>query len=285
MMKYTPAVRTTSAPMRSAASALAPSDKRQRHPEIRRVTRRRDKRQRVGGDAEIGGMTEADQPGVAHQQIERQRENRQDHDLGHELHVELSRRPPETQAAAARRQSRTNCESSATSCAWIACVSFAARTAPTGETAARPPSAGTPRHPRTRARAPCRTCRRIRSAATRSSAPLSDPMPPMTTTTKQTISTWLPMPGKTDETGAAIMPANAASATPAAKTSAWIQRMLSPSDSAISGFDAPARIIMPRRVFWIDKYISAASSDAYGRNEQAIHRIRQILGQRQRCLE
>ncbi len=68
------------------------------------------------------------------------------------------------------------------------------------------------------------------------------------------------MPGKTDDTGAATMPANAASATPAAKTKAWIQRMSRPSEVAISGFDAAARIIMPKRVFCIVTYISAASA-------------------------
>ena len=50
------------------------------------------------------------------------------------------------------------------------------------------------------------------------SAPVIEPMPPMTTTTNEMISTWLPMPGYTDDTGAAIMPANTASATPAANT-------------------------------------------------------------------
>ena len=43
-------------------------------------------------------------------------------------------------------------------------------------------------------------------------------MPPITTTTKQMISTCAPMPGYTEDTGAAIMPASAASATPAANT-------------------------------------------------------------------
>ena len=56
----------------------------------------------------------------------------------------------------------------------------------------------------------------ISSAA--SSAPRIEPMPPITTTTKQMISTWLPMPGYTDDTGAATMPASTASATPAANT-------------------------------------------------------------------
>jgi hypothetical protein len=56
----------------------------------------------------------------------------------------------------------------------------------------------------------------ISSAAT--SAPRIEPMPPMTTTTKQMISTDCPMPGYTLLTGAATMPAKAASATPAANT-------------------------------------------------------------------
>ena len=54
------------------------------------------------------------------------------------------------------------------------------------------------------------------SEATR--APVIEPMPPMTTTTKQTMRTLPPMPGYTDDSGAAIMPASAASATPPAKT-------------------------------------------------------------------
>ena len=48
------------------------------------------------------------------------------------------------------------------------------------------------------------------------SAPRTDPSPPITTTTKQMMSTWLPMPGYTDDTGAASIPATVASATPAA---------------------------------------------------------------------
>ena len=50
-------------------------------------------------------------------------------------------------------------------------------------------------------------------------APLTEPMPPMTTTTKQMMSTWLPMLGNTDESGELIMPAKAASAMPRANTS------------------------------------------------------------------
>ena len=40
----------------------------------------------------------------------------------------------------------------------------------------------------------------------------------MTTTTKQMMSTWLPMPGNTEDTGAEIIPAKAASAIPSANT-------------------------------------------------------------------
>ena len=54
------------------------------------------------------------------------------------------------------------------------------------------------------------------SAAT--SAPHTEPMPPMTTITNEMISTWLPMFGNTDEIGEASMPASAARATPSANT-------------------------------------------------------------------
>ena len=80
-------------------------------------------------------------------------------------------------------------------------------------------------------------------------APLIEPMPPMTTTTKQMIRIWLPMPGNTEDVGAAIMPANAASAVPSANTRANSKGMLTPSEAAISRLLLPARIIMPRRVF------------------------------------
>ena len=47
-------------------------------------------------------------------------------------------------------------------------------------------------------------------------------MPPITTTTKHMISTDEPMPGYTLDTGAAIIPATEASATPMANTTVWI---------------------------------------------------------------
>ncbi|MCY1364079.1 hypothetical protein D9M69_508690 [compost metagenome] len=96
------------------------------------------------------------------------------------------------------------------------------------------------------------------SAAT--SAPRTEPMPPMTTTTKHMISTELPMPGYTLEMGEAIMPAMAARATPSANTTPWIRRMLMPRASVISRLKAPARIFMPRRVFEIRRYRPSASA-------------------------
>ena len=51
-----------------------------------------------------------------------------------------------------------------------------------------------------------------------SSAPVIEPMPPITTTTNQMISTLAPMFGYTEDIGAAIIPASAANATPAANT-------------------------------------------------------------------
>ncbi len=51
-------------------------------------------------------------------------------------------------------------------------------------------------------------------------APFTDPIPPITTTTKEIISIWSPIPGYTELTGAPIMPANPANAAPALKTMA-----------------------------------------------------------------
>ena len=62
----------------------------------------------------------------------------------------------------------------------------------------------------------------------------------------------------TEAMGAAIVPANAARATPNAKTNANSNRMLTPSEAAISRLLAPARIIMPMRVRWMTKYIARA---------------------------
>ncbi len=47
----------------------------------------RDQRDGVGGHAEVSGMAEADESGMADEQIEAQSEDRHDHDLGAKLEV------------------------------------------------------------------------------------------------------------------------------------------------------------------------------------------------------
>ena len=85
-------------------------------------------------------------------------------------------------------------------------------------------------------------------------------MPPITTTTKQMISTCPPMLGYTDETGAATMPARTAMATPAANTTRYRNWMSMPRDCTISRLVLPARIIMPSRVRVNTTYMPSASS-------------------------
>ena len=92
------------------------------------------------------------------------------------------------------------------------------------------------------------------------SAPRTEPMPPITTTTKHMMSTDEPMLGYTLDTGAATMPATAARPTPSANTMAWISLMFTPRDSAMSRLKAPARIFMPRRVLEISRYSATASA-------------------------
>ncbi|MNK85219.1 hypothetical protein D3C87_1050940 [compost metagenome] len=43
----------------------------------------------IGGHGEVGGMAQAHQPGVANQQLEREREDRHDHHLAQQLDIEL----------------------------------------------------------------------------------------------------------------------------------------------------------------------------------------------------
>src|SRR3546814_5103119 len=91
-------------------------------------------------------------------------------------------------------------------------------------------------------------------------APLMDPIPPMTTTTKQMIRMLFPMPGYTDEMGAAMAPARAANATPMANTMRYRRLMSMPKELIISRLLAPARIIMPSRVRPSTQYSSPATS-------------------------
>src|SRR3546814_17368918 len=61
-------------------------------------------------------------------------------------------------------------------------------------------------------------------------APLMDPIPPMTTTTKQMIRMLFSMPGSTDEKGAAMAQARAANAPPMANTKRYRRLMCKPTD-------------------------------------------------------
>src|SRR5436190_17961785 len=92
------------------------------------------------------------------------------------------------------------------------------------------------------------------------SAPVIEPMPPITTTTKQTISTLDPMPGYTEDIGAAIMPASAASATPPANTTRYRSLISMPRPRTMSRLLAPARIIIPSRVRLTTQYSAPATT-------------------------
>jgi hypothetical protein len=62
--------------------------RRQREPEVRRLVLRAHQPQRIGADPEVRGVAERDETGIADEEIEREREDREDHDLRDELDVE-----------------------------------------------------------------------------------------------------------------------------------------------------------------------------------------------------
>jgi hypothetical protein len=62
--------------------------RRQRPPQAGGLVLRPEQGQRIAGQAEIGGMAEAHQAGIADEEIEAHGEDRQDHHLDEELHVE-----------------------------------------------------------------------------------------------------------------------------------------------------------------------------------------------------
>jgi hypothetical protein len=62
--------------------------RRQAQPERRGLVLGREQPERVGAEAEIGGVAEADEAGVADEEVEAHGEDRHDHDLGDELEVE-----------------------------------------------------------------------------------------------------------------------------------------------------------------------------------------------------
>ena len=159
-----------------------------------------------------------------------------------------------------------------------------ARTGPPAATAAPPPSAAYDRDAGAASRhaAPCRRCRRARSAAPRRSAPLIEPMPPITTTTKQMISIWSPMPG-IDRGDRRRDHAGERGERDAEREHDAVEQLdVDAQRLHHLAVDAPARIIMPSRVRWISQYMPTASAMQTRRHGQAIDRVGQRLGQRDR---
>ena len=85
------------------------------------------------------------------------------------------------------------------------------------------------------------------------SAPLIDPIPPITMTTNAIISMSSPMPDSTDRIGPAISPAKPARNDPMPKIIVYKRRMFTPSARIIGPLLAPARISMPVRVLEMKK--------------------------------
>ncbi len=91
-------------------------------------------------------------------------------------------------------------------------------------------------------------------------APLSEPMPPMTMTTKLRIRKLSPMPDSTARKGLAITPANPASAEPKANTSVYSSATLIPKAPSSSRCVTPARTHMPMRVRPMIQYSRAMTA-------------------------
>jgi hypothetical protein len=86
----------------------------------------------------------------------------------------------------------------------------------------------------------------MRIEATR--APLSEPSPPMTTTTNTMLPSTCAMPGNVPSTGPAITPASPASAQPMPKTTMNTRGTLWPSIATIPGCVSEAWMMSPARV-------------------------------------
>jgi hypothetical protein len=90
MMKYTPLVRSDSAP---TPAHTAPPPARRPAAATQRGRRRpagRQQHRRIGADAEERGLAEAHQAGAAHQQFQAERKDGVDHDLGDQVHAEAA---------------------------------------------------------------------------------------------------------------------------------------------------------------------------------------------------
>jgi hypothetical protein len=96
-------------------------------------------RVRVGGDPKVGGGL-ADESGVADQQVERQRENRKDHDLGDEPDRIFRDRRKQQQQNGGDDQPRQKAALHADPAVGGATALTHGRTIPADGTAARPPS-------------------------------------------------------------------------------------------------------------------------------------------------
>ena len=79
-------------------------------------------------------------------------------------------------------------------------------------------------------------------------APVSEPRPPMTTTTNTMLPRTWAMPGKVPRTGPAMTPASPASAEPMPKTIMKIRGTLWPSMPTVPGCVSEAWMMRPARV-------------------------------------
>ena len=110
-------------------------------------------------------------------------------------------------------------------------------------------------------------------------APLIEPMPPITTTTKQMIKIWFPMPGNTDEIGAATAPAKAARAMPKCEDQGEQQGNIHAERSghlavAVAGPDHHAN------AGFVDHEIQQGRDrQAHRGDEEPVNRIRQGVGE------
>src|SRR5205823_864597 len=217
---------------------------RQRRERIHEAGRVTEPGEQIRGEPEERCVGEADQTRVTDEQIEAHREDAADHRLAHELqpeaiarksHREQREGPGNEQdardhpASPRGRRSRTAAITAYTT----------ALEKPGSSTLPNVSESPTSRAPR--------------------KAPLIEPMPPITTTTNERTSTPSPMPGYTVVSGAASIPASAASAVLALNNTEKSLRTSMPRASTISAFDAPARTRMPKRVRRITCRIAAAT--------------------------
>ena len=79
-------------------------------------------------------------------------------------------------------------------------------------------------------------------------APVSEPRPPMTTTTKTMLPSAWAIPGKVPSTGPAMTPARPASAAPIPNTTMKTRGTLWPSIATMPGCVSDAWMISPARV-------------------------------------